>query len=142
MSDEKTKLPTEQGQERKKPFWFRLFRIFAAKPINRAYIRLSCNIPTILHLKGLGYPLKGELKDISPAGCLFRPRAKYLLKLHDEPVIVEFGDERIEGQIVNTLSRGYGINFNVVYPDSFPRYVLDQCMGQDYTAEETDLIPA
>ena len=72
--------------------------------------------------------INGVIWDISEAGCLFRPKLRYLLQRSHMDVEVVVNEQRFHGQIKNTNPRGYGILFT---PSSSPNRVERLLAGSE-----------
>jgi len=90
-----------------------LKRTFGVRPVTevRNYKRYSCALNAYLTLKGQQYEVKGVILDISRKGALFRPRSRFMMKLQKVPVELHIGKFEMHGEVVNTIARGYGLEF-------------------------------
>ncbi|MBU6405781.1 MAG: PilZ domain-containing protein [Alphaproteobacteria bacterium] len=55
--------------------------------------------------------VEGMILNVSEGGCLFRPFQHYLMNRSGDMVQVAFAGNRVEGRVMNTIERGYGIAF-------------------------------
>jgi len=97
------------GMSRAKAVVWKVFhRDYAAA---RSQRRLECRLDASLTLIESGIVLKGKILDIASKGALFRPPQVYLLNRAGGFVRLSVGESVVEGVIVNTTSRGYGVHF-------------------------------
>lgn len=88
---------------------FGLFR--RKKAFSRAAVRHSCQIDCELLLTDSMVSYDGRLIDISVGGAMFRPRLVYLMNRRSEPVELRLGNVVIAGEIMGTMTAGFGIRF-------------------------------
>ncbi|WP_298200472.1 PilZ domain-containing protein [Novosphingobium sp.] len=88
---------------------FGLFR--RKKAFSRAAVRHACQIDCELLLTDSMVSYDGRLIDISVGGAMFRPRLVYLMNRRSEPVELRLGTFVIAGEIMGTMSAGFGIRF-------------------------------
>lgn len=95
----------------------RAFGLGSVAPI-RTFRRYPCNRDAHLILKGQQYEVKGVILDISRQGTLFRPRSEFIMKLQNVSVEFQVGEHRMHGNVVNTIPRGYGVQFHEILPEA------------------------
>lgn len=103
-----------------------LARIFK-RPANwvRRHKRFPCCFVAVLTLIQKEIPIDGLVTEISQGGLVFRPASSFIFDRRGNLVTIKFGDEALNGQIVNVTGNGYGIRF-----------------AEDLDAEEVDAILA
>lgn len=96
-----------------------LKHVLRIKPVaaKRLYPRHPCNLDAYLVLEGQRYEVKGVIGDISRQGTLFRPRSEFIMKLQNVPIELRVGYHVMHGKVVNTITRGYGIEFFETIPE-------------------------
>jgi hypothetical protein len=55
--------------------------------------------------------VEGMILNVSEGGCLFRPFQNFLMNRTGDMVQVAFEGHRVEGRVMNTIERGYGVAF-------------------------------
>ncbi|PCG08319.1 hypothetical protein COA17_13140 [Sphingomonas ginsenosidimutans] len=99
--------------------------LFRRKKPSRYYRRVDCYAEASLLMISSRVTVDGRVLDISPKGCLFRPGLRYLLHRMDTPIRLTIGDVEIDGRIVNTITRGYGVDFDMEISDELLRSIVD-----------------
>jgi hypothetical protein len=78
----------------------------------RRHERFACCVVAVLDVSDKNVPVDGLITEISQGGLLFRPASSFIFDRRGSPVTVRFGDDEIEGEIVNVKSSGYGVRFH------------------------------
>ncbi|MGL4441117.1 MAG: PilZ domain-containing protein [Bosea sp. (in: a-proteobacteria)] len=78
----------------------------------RRHERFGCCVVAVLDVIDKNVPIDGLVTEISQGGLLFRPASTYIFDRRGASVVVRFGDEEVEGKIVNVKSSGYGVLFH------------------------------
>lgn len=93
-----------------------------SKDFSRRHTRHSCSIAATMNFSERGFSFDGELNEISLGGARFRPVHNYILERAGDPVVLRFGEEVLEGHIVNTTPQGYGLRLREpIQPDQMDR---------------------
>lgn len=77
----------------------------------RRHERFACCVVAVLDVIDKNVPVDGLITEISQGGLLFRPASTFIFDRRGSAVTVRFGDDEIEGDIVNVKSAGYGVRF-------------------------------
>lgn len=75
----------------------------------RQFERFPVCIPAILSIEGQNYEDDGLVLEVSAGGLLFRQASQYIVHIAGRGAKIRFLEHKLEGTIVNTQSRGYGI---------------------------------
>lgn len=55
--------------------------------------------------------VEGLILNVSEGGCLFRPYQNFLLNRSGDRIALAVGGHRLNGRIMNTIPKGYGVAF-------------------------------
>lgn len=78
----------------------------------RRHERFACCVVAVMQITDKDVPIDGLVTEISQGGLLFRPASTYIFDRRGSSVMVRFGDDEIDGEIVNVKSDGYGVRFH------------------------------
>jgi hypothetical protein len=85
-------------------------RLFAKKRVAE-HERHDVHLEAGLILLPREIVVQGLILNVSEGGCLFRPLQNYLLNRTGDRVALAVRGHKLEGRIMNTIPRGYGIAF-------------------------------
>jgi PilZ domain len=90
-----------------------LFGRLIRKPAGwvRRHQRFPCCIVAVLDVLDKNVPIDGLVTEISEGGLLFRPASAFVFDRRGALVTIRFGQDEIDGLIVNVKSTGYGVRF-------------------------------
>lgn len=98
---------------------------------HRHYQRYDCRLEARVTDKVSRVEMTGLILDLSNNGCLFRPKLHYLLYRAGDAVWLNIGSTVLEGVIVNTTPRGYGVSFVTHLDDDvIASFLLSQEAGR------------
>jgi hypothetical protein len=83
---------------------------FAKKKIAQ-HERFEVNLPAGLVLLPRDVVVEGMILNVSEGGCLFRPYQTHLLNRTGDRAAIMVRGHRLEGRIMNTIPKGYGVAF-------------------------------
>lgn len=113
--------PAQRQQREFKPRPTRkLLGFLSRKSFERAHKRYACDLDGTLTILEYNHPIRGSLMDLSRQGGLFRPYSKFVMIMNGLTCTIRVGDTTLNGTIVNTMARGYGVRFDRLYHKSFP----------------------
>ena len=82
-----------------------------AKRKTAQHERFEVNLPAGLMLLPREVVVDGMILNVSEGGCLFRPYQSYLLNRTGDRCALVVRGHRLEGRIMNTIPKGYGVAF-------------------------------
>jgi hypothetical protein len=101
----------------------------------RRHERFACCVVAVLDIVDKNVPVDGLVTEISQGGLLFRPASTYIFDRRGSSVLVRFGDDEIEGDIVNVKPAGYGVRFHHEIPaEHVQRLLAHFGLGSDAEA--------
>ena len=84
---------------------------------DRRWERAPCQLLAVMNIPAANIEIEGLLMEVSRGGLLFRPASRYILERIRERVTVKFESFALDGVIMRTMPKGYGIALADVLSD-------------------------